>query len=53
MILDKIENANLYKGMHTATCKALEYIQNTNFYDLAKGKHEFDGDTIFGMIYVD
>lgn len=50
MILDKIENANLYKGIHVGINKALMYIQNTNFSDLINGRQEIDGDNIFAIV---
>lgn len=47
MILDKIDNATLYKGMHAGISKALDYIVNADFSELALGKHEIEGDSIF------
>ncbi|RXJ49958.1 YhcH/YjgK/YiaL family protein [Gelidibacter gilvus] len=47
MILDKIENANLYKGIHPGIEKALNYIEKTNFNDLPMGKHEIEGHNLF------
>lgn len=50
MIIDKIENADLYASIHPGIAKALKYIQNTNFDELTFGKHELDGDDLF-VIY--
>jgi YhcH/YjgK/YiaL family protein len=47
MILDKIENAHLYQGIHPGIDKALAYIKKTNFSDLPMGKHEIEGDDVF------
>lgn len=47
MILDKIENANLYKGIHPGIKKALNYIENADFKDLPMGKHEIEGNDLF------
>lgn len=47
MILDKIENADLYKNIHPGVKKALNYIKNTNFNDLPMGKHEIEGNDLF------
>lgn len=47
MIIDKIENSNLYQGVHPGIAKALAYITKTNFSDLPMGKHEIDGDALF------
>ncbi|MBJ7879789.1 YhcH/YjgK/YiaL family protein [Gelidibacter salicanalis] len=50
MIVDKIENAQLYQGLHPGIDKALEYIKNTNFSDLPFGKHEIEGDAVFVIL---
>ncbi len=50
MIFDKIENADLYKGINTRIAKALAYLQATNFSNLTPGKYEIDGDNIFAII---
>ena len=50
MIIDKIENAPLYFGIHEGIKKALKYIQHTDFSGLEKGKHEIEGDSIFSII---
>lgn len=50
MVLDKIENAPLYYGMHKGVERALKYIQCTNFSSLENGKHDIDGDAIFSII---
>lgn len=47
MIVDKIENAQLYKGIHPGIQKALNYIENTNFQELPYGRHEIEGDSVF------
>lgn len=49
MILDKIENAHLYKSIHPGIAKALEYVNNTNFETLAVGKQDIDGDAVFAI----
>jgi YhcH/YjgK/YiaL family protein len=50
MIFDKIENAYLYAKMHVGINKALNYIEKTNFLELANGKHEIEGDAIFAIV---
>lgn len=50
MIIDKIENANLYQGMQQGLDKALSYLKNTNFSDLVIGKHDIEGDAIFVIV---
>jgi YhcH/YjgK/YiaL family protein len=50
MIIDKIENAGLYKNISPGIEKALTYLQNTDINILSQGKHLIDGDNIFIII---
>lgn len=50
MILDKIENSHLYAKTHSGIHKAFDYIKNTDFSKIAKGKYEIDGDDIFAIV---
>ncbi|MGV8814541.1 MAG: YhcH/YjgK/YiaL family protein [Gelidibacter sp.] len=50
MILDKIENANLYRGVHPGIAKALDYITSADFANLPMGKHEIDGEALFVIL---
>ncbi len=50
MIVDKIENAHQYQGIHPGIDKALAYIKRTNFSDLPMGKHEIEGDALFVIL---
>ena len=50
MILDKIENANLYRNIHPGICKALDYIKSAAFSDLTMGRHEIDGEALFVIL---
>ncbi len=50
MIIDKIENANLYKNLGDRITKAFDYIKNTNMKNLAPGKYEIEGENIFALI---
>ena len=50
MILDKIENAHLYHGVHPGIAKALDYIKSSDFMDLPLGKHEIDGEALFVIL---
>lgn len=49
MILDKIENAHLYQGIHKGIDVALNYIKTNNFSVLPVGKHEIEGDAVFAI----
>lgn len=50
MILDKIENANLYRNIHPGIGKAFDYIKSIDFSNLSTGKHEIDGDALFAIL---
>lgn len=40
MIIDRLENAQLYKGLHPAVDEALDYISTTNFSKMELGRHK-------------
>lgn len=40
MILDRLENAHRYKGMHPAVDQALDYLQKTDFSDMPTGRQK-------------
>ncbi len=50
MILDKIENVQLYADMHPTIVRALKYLRDTDFSKLQNGKHEISGDDIFSIV---
>ena len=50
MILDKIENAKLYSGIHPGIAKALNYITSPDFANLPMGKHEIEGEALFVIL---
>lgn len=50
MILDKIENANLYIGIHKGIDTALNYLQKNNLAEMSNGKHDIDGDDVFVIV---
>ena len=50
MIVDIIENADLYAGKETRLAAALEYLRKTDFSNLANGKHEIDGEDVFALV---
>jgi YhcH/YjgK/YiaL family protein len=51
MILDKLENAELYFGINNRIDKALHYIQNTDFTELETGRHDIEGDTLYANVF--
>jgi len=50
MIVDKIENAELYKGLSAGIAKGLELIKDASVAAQENGKYEVDGDNLFYMI---
>lgn len=50
MVLDKIENSELYKNLHPRFVKAFEYILKTDFSQLVDGKYPIEKDEIFALV---
>ena len=50
MIIDKIENAHLYKGLGKRINVGLNYLQSTNLSNLEEGKHLIDNEDVFAII---
>ncbi|WP_119080585.1 YhcH/YjgK/YiaL family protein [Chitinophaga alhagiae] len=50
MIIDSLDNAHLYHGLGPRFVKAFEYLQQTDFSTLEKGKYEIEGNTIFAIV---
>lgn len=50
MIIDSLDNAHLYHGLGPRFVKAFEYLRQTDFSKLEKGKYEIEGNTIFAIV---
>jgi YhcH/YjgK/YiaL family protein len=50
MIIDKIENAHLYKDLGERISKSFEYIKATDLKTLPAGKYPIDGENIFELV---
>lgn len=50
MVIDKLENAGLYTGMHAHFVKAFEFLQNTDLANTEPGKYVLEGDKVFAMV---
>src|SRR4030066_683186 len=50
MIIDKIENANIYKNLGERIKQSFDYIVQTDLKNLAPGKYEIDGENIFALV---
>ena len=50
MIIDTLQNASRYYALGADFVKAFEYLQQTDFTTLEKGKYEVDGTHIFAIV---
>ncbi|HEY7751246.1 MAG TPA: YhcH/YjgK/YiaL family protein [Ignavibacteriaceae bacterium] len=50
MIIDKFENINLYKNIHSGINLAFDYIRKNDFKNIKPGKYEIDGQEVFALI---
>lgn len=50
MILDTVENIDLYKGLHKRLSIGLDYIAQTDFSKLEMGTYELEGDNVFAIL---
>lgn len=50
MIIDKIENAHIYKNIGERISKSFEYIKSTDLKTLPAGKYPIDGENIFALV---
>ncbi|CAL1518416.1 YhcH/YjgK/YiaL family protein [Chitinophaga sp. MM2321] len=50
MIIDSLDNAHLYYRLGLKFIKAFEYLAQTDFSSLEKGRYEIDGTNIFAIV---
>lgn len=50
MVVDKIENADIYSGIHKKFKLAFDFLKNTDFSKLSPGKYEVDGEEVFALV---
>jgi len=50
MIVDKLENANLYTGISRKIATALEVIKDPDIVGKADGRYDIDGDNLYYMV---
>jgi biofilm protein TabA len=50
MILDRLENADLYRGLGNNIAVALDYLRQTDFSKVPTRRHEIDGDRVFAIV---
>ena len=50
MIIDTLENINLYKGLGNLFLQGFEYLENTDLATLPTGKYTIDGENVFAIV---
>jgi len=50
MILDKLENCNLYVNTNSNLKKAFEFLSNNKLEELTDGKYEIDSTDVFALV---
>ena len=50
MILDTVENYQLYKSINERIAKGFDFLRTTDLDSLPSGKHDIEGDTIFALV---
>ena len=50
MIIDKLENAHLYKNLGERINRSFDYIKTTDLKNLPVGKYPIDGENIFALV---
>ena len=50
MILDKLQNKDLYLNINDNLKKAFEFLENPNLGTLEDGKYEIDSDNVFALV---
>ena len=50
MILDSLNNSELYNALHPHFPEAFEYLKNNDFENMSPGKYEIKGDRLFALV---
>lgn len=50
MIYDTLTNADRYRGVLPGIAQAFDYLQKTDFTNVANGKYELNGSKLFAMV---
>lgn len=50
MVTDRLANAHLYRSLSTRIAAALDYVQATDFSQVADGRYVLDGDRLFALV---
>ena len=50
MIVDRISNLDLYRGLPSRLVRALEFLRDSDVATLSIGRHDLDGDRLFALV---
>lgn len=50
MIIDRLGNAGLYRGLGEHVRKALDYLASQDFAGLESGRYDIDGDNVYALV---
>lgn len=50
MILDRLENADMYRALSGELVLAFDYLRKTDFRAAAEGRQEIDGDRVYAIV---
>lgn len=50
MIIDTLDNADLYRNLGPRFAKAFDFLRNTDLSTLPDGRNEIDGEEVFAMV---
>ena len=50
MILDKLHNLGLYRGLNPLFAVAFDYLQGTDLSALAPGRYEIEGTSVYALV---
>jgi biofilm protein TabA len=50
MIIDRLEKASLYRGIHKRLAAAFDYLQKTDLDKVEPGTHEIEGRKVYVMV---
>ncbi|MCE9591922.1 MAG: YhcH/YjgK/YiaL family protein [Planctomycetes bacterium] len=50
MILDHLDNASAYLGVHPRVAAALQFLRNTDLAKLPVGKHAIQGEDVYALV---
>lgn len=53
MVLDRLEEADRYAGLHPAFARAFAFLRSTDLLALAPGRHEIDDDLYLSIDHVE